>query len=217
MNADHFQAIFWSLTYILLIIHSLFYKNHGIPLTAMVLNFAWKTVALHNSIFATAFSYTLIVHIAWFSLDMIMVVLFLVYETKIFENICRKLCFLCAYIVSTICLVFLFKHGYMLLSCFAIDLIMAAAFLLHVLMEYPNRNPLIYLIGFSKLLGDLYAWYYYKDNLYIHEIGTCVFIFNVFYIMILAAQDCPLAFPHGRNCPKEVSDRETAVEESLKK
>ena len=192
MNADHFQAIFWSLTYILLIIHSLYYKNHGIPLTAMLLNFAWETVALYNSLQGKTFSVVLITHLAWFFLDLVMVALFFVYETNIQENKCRKIYFLIAYIVCTICLVCLFNSGYMLLACFAIDIIMAVFFLLQLLFEYPTRNPLIYFIGVSKLLGDLCAWYYYRDNLFIHEIGTCVFICNIIYIIILATQDGPV-------------------------
>ena len=198
MTSDHMQAIFWSLTYILLIIHSLRYKNHGIPLTAMLLNFAWETVALYNSLHSKTFSASLLIHLAWFFLDLIMVVLFYVYETKLHENKHRKIYFLSTYIMSTICFVFLFNNGYMLLSSFAIDLIMAIAFLLHLLLEYPNRNLLIYFIGFSKLLGDLCAWYFYRDNLYIHEIGTSVFICNVIYIIILACQDGPLSFPRIR-------------------
>lgn len=202
MNADHFQAIFWSLTYILLIIHSLHYKDHGIPLSAIVLNFAWETVALQNSIQSNHFSDSLLIHIAWFFLDLIMVILFLSYETKISENKSRKIIFLFAYIISTICFVFLFNRRYMLLSSFLIDLFMAIAFLLYLLFKYPNRNLLIYLVGFSKLLGDLCAWYYYRNNPFIHEIGTGVLICNLLYIMILATQDSPLSFLYAQSALK---------------
>ena len=195
MTADHFQAIFWSLTYVLLIIHSVRYKNHGIPLTAMLLNFAWETVALYNSLQTSEISASLLIHISWFFLDLVMVVLYLVYETKITENKHQKIYFLCGYFVSTIYLVFLFNRGYMLISCFTIDIIMAIAFLRHLLLKYPNRNLLIYFVGFSKLLGDLCAWYYYREHLFIHEIGTCVFLCNVIYIMILACKDGPLELP----------------------
>ena len=46
MNNVILSGIFWSLTYIILIIYSKKYRHHAIPLTAMCLNFAWETVAL---------------------------------------------------------------------------------------------------------------------------------------------------------------------------
>ena len=203
MTSDHLQAIFWSLTYIFLIIHSLRYKNHGIPLTAMLANFAWETVALFNSLQTKEFSVSLLIHLAWFTLDLVMVILFFVYETKILENTRKKVYFLSAYVICTVCFVFLFDSGYMLQSSFVIDLTMAICFLLHVLLEYPNRNPLIYLVGLFKFLGDLMAWYYYRDNAIVNRIGLIVFICNLIYLLILICLKNPLILPPAKSCVKK--------------
>ena len=115
MTADHIQAIFWSITYILLIIHSLKYKTHGIPITAIFLNFAWETVALCYSLHSGQISAPLLIRLAWTSLDFVMVVLFLVYETKFCENKKEKRYFFWGYFISLCFCVILFREGYMLL------------------------------------------------------------------------------------------------------
>lgn len=182
---DYLQAIFWSLTYICLITYAIKFKVHGIPLVAVCLNFAWETVALINSIRIGSLSPVFMIHIVWFSLDLIIVTLFLFYETRIHENKKQKLVFIISYICSVICLWILFEKGYMLLSCFSIDLIMAITFYLFVLFERIKRHFISYLIGFFKFLGDMFAWLYYRNTVYIEVIGIIVLMCNIAYIIVL--------------------------------
>jgi len=71
---------------------------------------------------------------------------------------------------------------------------MAIAFLCHLLFQYAGRNPLIYLIGLSKLLGDLCAWLYYREDVIVQWIGMLVFICNLVYLMVLVSKDGPFSF-----------------------
>ena len=179
---DYLQAVFWSLTYVILIIYAMKFKKHGIPLLAILLNFAWETVALINSIQKMQITGPLIIHLAWFSLDFIIVVLYLCEKNS---SIKQKLMFGLGYAISTAFLVFLFEYGYMLLSCFCIDLIMAITFLVFLLFHRVYKHWLSYLIAITKLLGDMFAWQFYKSVEVINIIGILVLICNITYLIIL--------------------------------
>jgi len=196
MTSDHLQAICWSVTYILLIIYSVKHKMHAIPLTAICLNFAWETTALMGSIINGNFSVILLIHVVWFSLDLVMVLLYMFYESGSRENREEKKHFWRAYILSTVCLTVLFRCGYMLLSCFVIDLIMAVSFVVFLIRRQCPRSWLLYLIGCTKLLGDLFAWQYYGSKELIYLIGICVLGCNIIYMMILLFRD--VQFPVGK-------------------
>ena len=185
MSFDILQAIFWSATYCLLIAYSLKNKNHSIPLTAVCLNFAWETVALATSILNHVAFVVLAIHIAWFSLDLIMVFLFLFFEDKHSNTLSAKLLFLSSYLICIVALILLFDNSYMLLSSFVIDLIMAVAFVCFLFKQKLSSFLHVFLIGSFKLLGDLFAWLFYFDNQLIPIIGCLVLIFNIAYLVLL--------------------------------
>lgn len=191
MTFDHLQAIFWSLTYIVLIFYAVKYRAHAIPLIAVCLNFAWETLALIGSIMLGRFSSALYIHISWFTLDLVMVLLYLFHETKIHENKVEKCRFLVAYLLFAACLAGMFLSGYMLESCFIIDFIMAVSFVLFIVYERSPKSRLLYLIGILKLLGDLFAWQYYKNKDFVNLIGICVLLCNIGYMLILLKKDFP--------------------------
>ena len=188
---DYLQAFFWSLTYVFLIIYAVKFKQHGIPLLAILLNFAWETVALTYSIRAMQISGPFIIHIAWFSLDSIIVALYF-HEKKSSKK--QKLMFLLGYAVSTAFLVFLFKYDYMLLSCFCIDLIMAIAFLAFIFYQRVYKHLISYSISILKLLGDLFAWQHYKNAEFINIIGILVLACNIVYLIVLIYKKTDDAF-----------------------
>lgn len=183
---DILQASFWSITYVLLIVYAIKYKTHGIPLTAICLNYGWETVALIRSLFVLkTFSLALLVHIAWFSLDTIIVALFLFHETPIVDNIKQKALFLFSLLATIASCFVLFNIGGMLLSCFAIDLIMAVAFLAFAFREEVVFSPLSITIGIAKFIGDTFAWLCYRDNPIVNIIGIVVLLCNIAYVLIL--------------------------------
>ena len=185
MSFDHLQAICWCITYMFLILYAIKFRSHAIPLVAMCLNFAWETLALSGSVFMRNYTTALIFHIPWFFLDLIMVCLFLFYETNIKENKRPKIVFLCSYFSSILFLLALFLNGYMLLSCFIIDLIMAISFLLYICLKKLEHSWILYFVALFKLLGDMFAWLYYKEYPGINPIGICVLCCNIAYILVI--------------------------------
>ncbi|MBQ7380016.1 MAG: hypothetical protein IJW70_10125 [Clostridia bacterium] len=182
---DYVQAAFWSLTYVFLIIYAIKFKRHGIPLASICLNFAWETVALGQSLMMGEFTGSLIVHIAWFSLDLVILLLFLFCETPEPKVKWKKWIFLISYVCSSVLLMFVFSKGYMLLSCFVIDLIMAVDFIVFVLFRRVKKHWISYVIGGSKLIGDMCAWLFYRDAFSINFIGSIVLLCNLVYVSIL--------------------------------
>ena len=182
---DILQASFWSITYVLLVIYAIKYKMHGIPLTAICLNYGWETVALIRSIINGA-KVALVIHIAWFVLDSIIVALFLFHENRLRQALKQKLLFLIVWLLLVIVLFPIFENGGMLLSCFTIDLIMAVAFLFFAYRKEMIFSPISITIGITKFIGDLCAWIYYKYDPIVNVIGIIVLICNLAYIFILS-------------------------------
>lgn len=181
MSLDFLQALFWTIVYLVSIIFAIKYKKNAIPSLAICSNFAWETVALYNTIKAQDSSYILYFHALWFSLDFVILMLYLItlrtVKAKIvISSIISLIIFIC-YIV------FKFDNG-MVISSFVIDLLMAILF--HYWISKNKRykyNIFIILIAFFKLLGDISAWLYYYDIVFsIEIIGLFVYILNVLYI-----------------------------------
>ena len=185
---DILQAFFWSLTYILLIIYAIKFKTHGIPLVSICLNFAWETVALFQSIVTKKISTGFVIHIAWFLLDFLIVILFLFFEHTNEKERISKIIFFISYACAIGTFSILFMNGYMLLSSFTIDLIMAICFLRFALLKKVKKHKLSYVIAIFKLIGDFCAWLYYKDFFLITPIGITVLICNILYLLILIKQ-----------------------------
>lgn len=184
---DILAGVFWSVTYLLAIVYAAKYKTHAIPIFCICSNFGWETVALIQSLFfVTVFSPAVLVHIAWFSLDAVIIVMFLFHESKWHEKIGIKIGVIFYYIVTLIVFAVLFKTNGMLLSSFVIDLIMAVAFLFFAYRKDMIFSPLSITIGITKFIGDLCAWIYYKYDPVVNVIGIIVLICNLAYIFILS-------------------------------
>ena len=70
MNYDVLQVVFWSITYLFIIIFSLIKKNIYMPILALVLNYSWETNALIFDLVNNGFGkYSFYVHIIWIALD----------------------------------------------------------------------------------------------------------------------------------------------------
>lgn len=70
-SADDLQAVLWSVTYIFIIVYTIKFKEMGIPLIALVSNFAWETIALLRTTIVDG--KTNVTHIVWISLDLLIV------------------------------------------------------------------------------------------------------------------------------------------------
>lgn len=180
INLDVMQASFWSLAYVFFIIYSLKNKTHGISLISIVLNFSWETNALLADIINNVNNW---IHIFWFSLDLIIIILALYYLRDKSKTILTLLSFICI----TVTLYFVFKIDYgMLVSCFIIDLIMAIDF-----HRYFNRTDLkvdlIYIMtAVCKFFGDMFAWLCYRNYTQIvNIIGGVVLFLNIYFLLLI--------------------------------
>lgn len=109
----------------------------------------------------------------------------------------------------------------MLLSSYAIDLIMAVVYVWNA--KKVSRRGML-LIGIFKFLGDLFAWLHYKDfAVFVMVAGILVQLFNSIYLLLCIVRlKNPAAAGEQKNRkkaakPKSRDKKELAEWESNKK
>lgn len=171
---DVLQVVFWSITYGLIIIagfQSRKIRKVSIPYFAVILNYSWECCALLHS-YGWFWA-----HIVWFSLDLIIVIIgYLFLDTKK-----EKISFILLNLTGIVLLFFVFQSpGGMLISCFIIDFLMAASFLICRKKLSPKFKIVI---AVTKLIGDSFAGLFYSPNSYVVGFLAClVFICNIIYL-----------------------------------
>ena len=184
---DIFQAAGWSITYILIILYSFRERIIAIPPIAIASNFAWETIALLQDFLrhSNLSNVGMCIHVFWFSLDLLIVMIYLCKCNSVYFN---KWIFTCIYICESLFLfvIFHFTISGMLLSCFAIDLIMAVEWCFYGMNKELKINLLLTFIAIAKLIGDFLAWLCYRGNHFIvNIIGIFVLIINIGFLFIL--------------------------------
>jgi len=175
INLDVLQALFWSMTYVGIVIYNRKYRISGIPVIAMASNFSWESVALFGDLHTVGQSW---IHIVWFSLDAIILIS---YFSKCSAMYFSKKRIISIIGIEIILLSFIFRvpNG-MLLSCFVIDLSMSVEWFIYSFNSKYKANNLCEIICISKLIGDLFAWLYYLSH---HDlvkyIGLIVLTLNI--------------------------------------
>ena len=177
MNFDILQALFWALTYVLIIFVGIRYHKEflpSMPLFSCLLNFSWEIIALVSC-------FPVWIHILWTGLDIIIFILNIQYLFKL------KPLYGILYAAGLIVLlfglsyVFVLERG-MVISCFIIDLLMAIDYIVNIRRLSTHFRTTI---GITKLIGDCFAWLAYKDvSIYITIIGIAVLIINIMYVVI---------------------------------
>lgn len=175
VDFDLLQALFWSATYVLIIIFNIKYRSLGIPPIAMATNFAWETTALIR--------YGSVIHIAWFSLDLIIIITYFMLCKPVYLR--HKFYLPILYVVELTVFYVVFEAGGMLLSSFVIDCTMAIEYLIYIYIytadeRQPTQAPLLLIaLCSTKLIGDLFAWIYYQEfSKTVFVIGILVFSLN---------------------------------------
>lgn len=171
---DFLSIVFWSLTYILVVIFSvknISLKRRAIPLIPPILNIAWESNALllSNGFWG---------HIAWFVLDVFILVIGIYFLPSAKRKYYIPMVVIVFFIFNWI--IFSVPLG-MLLSSFAIDLIMAICFWIDRKNILPNGSILI---AIFKLLGDLSAAIFYSPmSTAVFVMAVIVLIFNSAYLL----------------------------------
>lgn len=173
---DKLQMIFWSITYVLIIISG--FKSQKLKMVAMpyiagVLNFSWEIIALSIT------KGTVFGHVSWLILD-----LFIVYISYRYLNDRKsKTIYLLSIVICVILLNYIFKlNAGMLISVFVIDLLMAVVYLLQIKQMSPHLKIQI---AVTKLIGDFFAGlYYFKELKFVAAIAVVVFFCNAAYLVL---------------------------------
>lgn len=178
MTWDTIQLIFWTITYLLAIIYAVKYKQHIIPWPAMFLNVSWETAAL--------LKYKSILHVPWFLLDVVLVILFLFLRCERRSN--RFICvWIACAVLNTAVFLKLFGHNnYMLWTSFLMDLFMATLFLGMHFKKPQIINMLCLFIGLTRVCGDYAAWRYYRSDNLVWVVGGAVQAVNLLYLILIS-------------------------------
>ena len=185
---DAMQAILWSVTYVLIILYNIRYRTLGIPPIAIASNFAWETVALLQDVRYAPSSFNIydvllgslgnLIHTAWFFLDVLIVVTYMVFCRPVYLK--RNWYWAVLYAADLLLLIFAFKHGGMLLSSFLIDCTMAIEYLLYSFNRKFKANWLAAVICAAKLLGDWCAYLCYRRySAAVAVLGIVILVLNM--------------------------------------
>lgn len=169
---DDVQVIFWSITYILIIIagfKSREIKRVSMPYAAGIVNLSWEFNALIQS-------HGMWGHVIWFGLDCI-----ISFWAVCFLKGKRRM----VYIILPMLNIPLFGYFFslprgMLSSSFLIDLLMAICFLIDFkkLSPYFKRS-----VAVTKFIGDTCAGIYYaQESRLVAICAVLVFVCNVVYL-----------------------------------
>jgi hypothetical protein len=152
------SGVFWTLTYILIIIRSIRDRSYGMPMIALCANISWEFIF---SFVFPSHGIQRFVNIIWFALDFIILILFLRFGRKEFASLSRFV-FLTMFglaLVTSFCTVMLATidfHDGGTYSAFGQNLMMSVLF---IAMLYQRRSLRGQSVGIalSKCIGTLLA------------------------------------------------------------
>ncbi len=172
---DYLTVIFWSITYLLIVFasyRSRTIKRVSMPYLAGILNFAWEICAMHWMF--GFWGYKL-----WFAIDLAIIC----FGFYFLNSIGKKLIYIVSIVASTVTLFIVFykySEGFAY-SVYMIDLVMAICFL----AERKKLSPILQIsIGWTKLLGDLFAGFVFRHLTFTVIIAIAVFICNSVYLYL---------------------------------
>lgn len=141
------------------------------PLLAGSLNFAWELNAL-------LLSGGMWGHVLWFGLDVFIVILNIASMKR------GRFLYLIVIAALSVILRWIFtipSLDGMLLSVFAIDLLMACDYVVNAKkISKHGKIP----IAITKFWGDFFAWLAYSEYMYVNIIGAVVFLLNLYYLAV---------------------------------
>lgn len=182
------MALFWILTYILIIFRGFRDEAYGMPMVAICANISWEFIfAYIHPQNALQQKITMV----WFALDIIILLQYLIYGRKEFKKYLSGLLFYASFFI-TLGITFLiiltitqdfndFDGRY---TAFAQNLMMSGLFI-SLLFWRGNVNGQSLAIAFCKMLGTLCAsiafYMYFRTNL-ITVISVAILFYDLMYI-----------------------------------
>lgn len=189
-NFDVLQGLFWSVTYILIIVYNVKNRNTNIPPIAIFINFAWEINALLQDI--TVEGTAIFIHIAWCGLDTAIVGSYLLLCKPVYF---KKIFLMPIFLLGLLSFTVAFRHpNGMLITSFFIDFTMEMEYLLY---SFSSRSKQMKVditalsIGVTKLIGDLCAWIFYREyHLFVNLIGVMILMINYIYLRRILHLKC---------------------------
>ena len=179
---DILQAIFWALTYVLIICYGHRCRKSPaifMPRLAGMLNFAWGISAFVYQ--WTTLGRLNLACLVWAILDIYVYA----YNVRCLKKCSHRLLYVLLLPAFSALLYMMFHRldtDCFLISAFALDLIMAVEFVTCVKKIAPQGRILIAL---TKLLGDLFAWLcYMRNSTFVAIVGAVVFLLNTLYLVL---------------------------------
>lgn len=179
LTFDSGSVIFWSITYICVIVRGFKGEKLLLPSLSIYLNLGWEICSIFvNNNWKNWL---------WLLLDCVIFIIMIIQKRNGFAEEKKSSKTIIAIVVLTLTvanftLVFSTENG-MLFSSFAIDIIMAVGFLAMMLISPQNGRSIP--IAVTKLIGDFCAWQYYRSYApLINTIGITVLILNCVYLLL---------------------------------
>ncbi len=177
LSIDGLTFLFWITTYVLIILYNVKYHRLGIPPIAIGLNFGWETAMFVGLLFTQAqfhWGYFL-----WVLMDLAIVITYFWFCKPVYTK--RKYNFGFVYLASLVLFSLLahFDLENMPLFAFCIELIINLEWLLYLAKRSFVLSPLAVGFCLTKLLGDLAAWYVFRQSGVITLLSIAILLLNI--------------------------------------
>jgi hypothetical protein len=186
------SGLFWTITYLLIIIKGSREKTYGMPMVALCANISWEFIF---SFIIPHKSPQLYIDYCWLFFDVGILIQFLMYGKKDFpSNLSSKLFFpsfllsliLCFLGVLLISLEFEDNHG--VYAAFGQNLMMSVLFIFLLIKRNSTEGQSVYIAVFKMvgtILPSILFYHYYPDNLLLMFLYFSILIFDLIYLILL--------------------------------
>lgn len=185
-------AIFWVITYILIIKKGFHDKTYGIPMVSLCANNSWEFI------FSFIFPHSgiqLWVNISWFLLDVILLYQFLKYGKSDFSRFLNEKWFYPVFFITlTTCfftilfITYEFQNWNGMYTSFTLSCMMSILFVFMLIIRNNSRGQSIY-IALFKMLGtlayDVMFFDFYPTLFLFNFLYVTIFIFDLMYFVML--------------------------------
>ena len=176
---DNLSFLFWSLTYVLVIIYNIKYHITGIPPIALASNFGWETVTFLSALYFDSFFH--MGYFVWFLIDLVIVVTFFLFCKPIYTRHKYNLLFLYMASMTLFGLLSLYiNRDSLVVGAFCIDFTMQLEWFYYCASKKFILSPIANGFCLTKLLGDMFAWLIFmRESGFIALLGFIVLVLNI--------------------------------------
>lgn len=188
-------GIFWTITYIIIIIKGFKDKTWGMPIVALCANISWEFIFsfLHPHSFIP---YQLLINICWLCFDVVILYQYLRYGIKEFTP-GKKLFYpsflltLATAFFTVLFVTYEFNDWYGMYTAFGSNFMMSILFINMLIVRSNTRGQSLY-VGISKMLGilvwDIILYRFNSESILLIFFYVTIFVFDLIYLAMLLRQ-----------------------------